>query len=362
MTIAARRHLTFERLHNFRDLGGYPTADGRQVRWGRLYRSDSLGKLSGNDLDQFAAIGIRTVIDLRHSWEVDKWGRVPDAGGMEYYNFSIEHRPYDQSKLSSVIDPVRFLADRYAEVASDGSAEIGQALRVIAAARQCTLVFHCASGKDRTGIIAALVLSMLGVGDGDIVADSSLTGLRCTSVNSYPELEQARSRPARSRWIHPRGHPHDHDRRHPWTSTRSQDGYNRPVRSCQGEIRGPVRRCSMGLPVRQRRVLERIENALRGSDPKLAALYAIFARLTRDEEMPRMEQMRHRALLTLARVRLRLANFRSRLHFRLLPRQRSGALLPAGDRPDGDVDRLRRPIKQQHVHARQVRGRREDPA
>ncbi len=177
MTIAARRHLTFERLHNFRDLGGYPTADGRQVRWGRLYRSDSLGKLSGNDLEQFAAIGVRTVIDLRHSWEVDKWGRLPDAGGIEYHNYSIEHRPYDQSKLSSVIDPVRFLADRYAEVASDGSAEIGQTLRVIAAAGSAPLVFHCASGKDRTGIIAALVLSMLGVSEGDIVADYALTGL-----------------------------------------------------------------------------------------------------------------------------------------------------------------------------------------
>jgi hypothetical protein len=84
----------------------------------------------------------------------------------------------------------------------------------------------------------------------------------------------------------------------------------------------------MGLPVRQRRVLERIENALRGSDPKLAALYAIFARLTRDEEMPRIEQLRHRALLTLTRVRLRLAGFRLRPHFRLLPRQRAVLFFP----------------------------------
>ncbi len=84
----------------------------------------------------------------------------------------------------------------------------------------------------------------------------------------------------------------------------------------------------MGLPVRQRRVLERIENALRGSDPKLAALYAIFARLTLDEEMPRIEQIRHRALLTMARLRLSLANLRSRVHFRLLPRQRAVLFFP----------------------------------
>jgi hypothetical protein len=84
----------------------------------------------------------------------------------------------------------------------------------------------------------------------------------------------------------------------------------------------------MGLPVRQRRVLERIEIALRASDPKLAALFAIFARLTRDEEMPRMEQMRHRALLMLAGLRLRLAGFRSRFHIRLMPRQRAVLFFP----------------------------------
>jgi hypothetical protein len=84
----------------------------------------------------------------------------------------------------------------------------------------------------------------------------------------------------------------------------------------------------MGLPVRQRKVLERIENALRGSDPKLAALYAIFARLTRDEEMPRVEQLRHRALLVLAWLRLIPAAIGSRLHFRLLPRQRAVLFFP----------------------------------
>jgi hypothetical protein len=84
----------------------------------------------------------------------------------------------------------------------------------------------------------------------------------------------------------------------------------------------------MGLPVRQRRVLERIDSALRGSDPKLAALYAIFARLTRDEEMPRAEQLRHRALLALAWMRLTFAAIGRRLHFRLGPRQRIVLFFP----------------------------------
>jgi protein-tyrosine phosphatase len=177
MDLAQQRHVSFERLHNFRDFGGYPATEGRHVRWGQLYRSDSLGKLAGSDLAQFTALGVRTVIDLRHSWEIDSGGRVPDAAGLAYHNFSIEHRPYDQSKLSDVVDPVRFLADRYAEVASDGVAEIGQALAVIAEAGRAPLVIHCASGKDRTGLLAAIVLSLLGVAEEDIVADFGLTGL-----------------------------------------------------------------------------------------------------------------------------------------------------------------------------------------
>jgi len=72
----------------------------------------------------------------------------------------------------------------------------------------------------------------------------------------------------------------------------------------------------MGLPVRQRRVLGRIESALRGSDPKLAALYTIFARLTRDEEMPRAEQLRHRAILVLAWLVRLPGAIGARLHIR----------------------------------------------
>src|SRR5258708_28715645 len=65
----------------------------------------------------------------------------------------------------------------------------------------------------------------------------------------------------------------------------------------------------MGLPASQRRILERIENALRGSDPRLAALFSIFTRLNRGEEMPRAEQLRARAGIIMARLGYRLASF-----------------------------------------------------
>jgi len=84
----------------------------------------------------------------------------------------------------------------------------------------------------------------------------------------------------------------------------------------------------MSLPVRQRRVLERIESALRGSDPRLAGLYAIFAKLNRDEEMPRIEQLRHSALVLFARLRFALAALFPRFHIRLVPRQRAVLFFP----------------------------------
>lgn len=72
-----KRHHEFDHLRNFRDLGGYRSADGRTVAWGLLYRSDSLGKLRGADWDRFLDLGVTTVIDLRYSWEIDANGRVP---------------------------------------------------------------------------------------------------------------------------------------------------------------------------------------------------------------------------------------------------------------------------------------------
>lgn len=168
------RHLPFDRLHNLRDLGGYAAVDGRSVAWGRLYRADSLAKLAGADWDRFLALGIRSVIDLRHPWEIDATGRVPESDRFSYINVSIEHRPYDQAEIDPGIDPWRFLADRYAEVATDGVVEIRQAIEMIATGG-APVMFHCSSGKDRTGLLAALVLTLLGVDEADIVADFALT-------------------------------------------------------------------------------------------------------------------------------------------------------------------------------------------
>ncbi|WP_225728104.1 MULTISPECIES: tyrosine-protein phosphatase [unclassified Nocardia] len=168
------RHIEFERLHNFRDLGGYRAGDGRTVRWGQLYRSDSLGKLRGDDWERFRKLGVRTVIDLRYPWEIGARGRVPQPELFTYANLSIEHRPYDQAEIDPEVDPWRYLADRFAEVAADGVVEIRKVFELIADGDGPT-VFHCAAGKDRTGLIAALVLTALDVSEDQIIADFALT-------------------------------------------------------------------------------------------------------------------------------------------------------------------------------------------
>jgi protein-tyrosine phosphatase len=174
------RIIAFDRLANVRDLGGLRGADGRTVRTGLLYRTDALSKLHGaeaEDLARFAKLDLRTVIDLRYPFEIAEAGRVPGAERLAYHNLSIEHRPYDQSVDGAGLASERFFADKYAETLRDGGVEIRAVLELVAAADSAPPAFHCRSGKDRTGIIAALLLDLLGVPEDDIVTDYALTGL-----------------------------------------------------------------------------------------------------------------------------------------------------------------------------------------
>ncbi|GAA2374994.1 tyrosine-protein phosphatase [Nonomuraea africana] len=147
------------------------------MRWRRFYRADSLGWLSGDDLDRFRALGVRTVLDLRHPFEIERTGRVPDADGLTYHNLPIEGRRWDVETFDPELGVGRFLADRYLEVAEDGVDRLRFAVEAIAGDGAAPVVVHCAAGKDRTGILTALVLSLVGVAEDDIVADYALTGL-----------------------------------------------------------------------------------------------------------------------------------------------------------------------------------------
>ncbi|MFI7433204.1 tyrosine-protein phosphatase [Micromonospora haikouensis] len=170
-----KRRIPFTALFNFRDVGGYPAGDGRAVRWGRLYRSDSPHRIDGPDRDAFVALGVRTVIDLRRPTEVARDGRVPELPGLAYRHIHPEHAAWAEAQYEPGSSLARFLADRYADLAGTGAAGLAEAVGLIADNAAEPVVVHCVAGKDRTGIVCALTLSALGVGDADIAADYALS-------------------------------------------------------------------------------------------------------------------------------------------------------------------------------------------
>jgi protein-tyrosine phosphatase len=178
------RRLDLEGPVNFRDLGGYETADGRTVRRRHLFRSDALFRLTESDAEQVRALGVTTLIDFRTPDELEQHG----FGGMDHLDAEHLHLPTidttrrvidltDDASAEVSEEIARALvtaADAYMMMLDRGSNAYAEALRVVASS-DAPVVFFCAAGKDRTGVFAALVLGLLGVSDDDIVTDYALT-------------------------------------------------------------------------------------------------------------------------------------------------------------------------------------------
>ncbi len=172
-----RRLVPLDAVHNFRDLGGYRTADGRTTRWRTLFRADGLGKLTAADVDAVRPLGLRTVIDLRTRRELDEHGRFPvESHFVHFHHVSVIQSTWEEGTGPDPTLPVvEFLLAAYTEILDVGASEFARALRVLGQPGALPAVFHCAAGKDRTGILAALVLGALGVPHPDIAADYGLT-------------------------------------------------------------------------------------------------------------------------------------------------------------------------------------------
>ena len=179
------RNLGFSATYNFRDVGGYRGLDGRTVRWRRLFRSDALHRLGEADDAAFARLGVRTVIDLRRPFEVEKFGRVPERYGLDYHHLALNHVDWETIEQPAAERQERWLADRYLNFAEDGREALRTSLRVIADPRRAPVIVHCMAGKDRTGTVCALALALLGVSDEDIAADYALTTAAMTSLTAY---------------------------------------------------------------------------------------------------------------------------------------------------------------------------------
>jgi protein tyrosine/serine phosphatase len=167
------RQIQLDGCLNFRDLGGYPTADGGLVRWGLVFRSDALHLLSRSDVARLRdEIGLQDIIDLRSTIELETDGRGPLA--REEMRF--HHVPLFDSDTTVADDRLASisLGDRYFLLAEFASRPIARVVTTLART-DAAAVYHCAAGKDRTGVISAILLGLLEVAAEVIVADYALT-------------------------------------------------------------------------------------------------------------------------------------------------------------------------------------------
>jgi protein-tyrosine phosphatase len=184
----AERLLPLERGSNFRDLGGYPAADGRRVRWGRIYRTGATPMLSDADFAYVSRLGLAEDIDLRSSEEREMApDRVPDRTGARYFA-----KDYPAAQLFSRI-PAQGRgapASPYRTWLTELAPQYREIFRSLLRGEGAT-AFHCSAGQDRTGVAAALVLSALGVPRDVILADYHLS-----TKDRRPEYEMPKIDPA----------------------------------------------------------------------------------------------------------------------------------------------------------------------
>jgi protein-tyrosine phosphatase len=186
--VTLERLIALEGAVNFRDLGGYATDEGRRTRWRLLFRADGLSDLTGPDLAVMRELGIRTVVDLRSGQEVDQSRFDVDAHPVTFHHYPFIHTLPDAEEFARAPG---FLGVQYKEMLNGAAPQIIGALSALAAPDARPAVFHCTAGKDRTGLLSALVLSLLGVPEETVIADYALSGaamarLRTKLIEKYP--------------------------------------------------------------------------------------------------------------------------------------------------------------------------------
>lgn len=171
MELHPNRHLPVPGTYNIRDLGGY-AAGQASTRWRSVLRADGLHRLDAAGMDLLVAEGVTTVIDLRSA---DELAKQPNPfhrnSAVRYHNVSLfadlapSYRPGEDTLLGLYVQALHSRRDAMRTV-----------LTLIADAADGIVLFHCTAGKDRTGIIAALLLANAGVASASILEDYALTG------------------------------------------------------------------------------------------------------------------------------------------------------------------------------------------
>ncbi|MBS0519323.1 MAG: tyrosine-protein phosphatase [Proteobacteria bacterium] len=181
---------------NFRDLGGYRTADGRTVRRGAVFRSAHLGGLTDIDRTALGQLGVRTVVDLRGVSEAAETPHRIEGVGARIVGAHIEPGVGERIRVAiedgsaSPFLMMQYLTDHYRDYPRRCTPGFRTLFATLSDGTHRPLVFHCTAGKDRTGFASALLLTLLGVPWEDVVDDYLRTNDLWTGhIGRYPELD-----------------------------------------------------------------------------------------------------------------------------------------------------------------------------
>lgn len=191
------RFIALEGAANVRDIGGYATSDGRQVRRGRVYRSGTLAEITGNDQRTLQTLGLKLICDLRNNSEVTK---APDRlpVGITYTRIPVNADPKDEQQFrlrTLLFHKRRFsavVAELYRRMIDDHAPVFGQVFRRLADSDSLPALVHCTAGKDRAGLTTALLLLALGVPEAVVIADYSLSNRYYDHFRRYVPLKRLR--------------------------------------------------------------------------------------------------------------------------------------------------------------------------
>ncbi|MFT4413812.1 tyrosine-protein phosphatase [Fredinandcohnia humi] len=185
------REIKLDGSFNFRDLGGYPTKDGRQVKWGMMFRSGNLSRMTEKDREIVAQLGIKRICDLRGVDEIENFPD-PELDGATWYHTPIIS---DEKMLGQVGEHTEFADELRKTKPGELLLNLNQNMvtfksafqkvfEVILAEPHTPFLFHCMAGKDRTGGVAALILSVLGVPRDSILEDYLYTNQTLEQMNA----------------------------------------------------------------------------------------------------------------------------------------------------------------------------------